>query len=318
MKAMREHVLVSVAVLALAVSPAMGQSAEAVPPDTEITRPLTESYLAIRAGRTEATALREQLALLMASPDATEALRWLAYHGEVLSQVQVNDLHAEFIRLNPNHEWAASEKENLARELFWNQPRQDRLCVYREVVGSGTLHIGVGFPFNRAVALSAAAREGMTELESEISTYRPELLWEMRLAKGAENWHEAVVLRGKRLHEMGEREFFDTMKGDDAFRALVEQIASYDCSPMPRNIRDRETAVALGRACKYLQSVVRRQEQYVKRLSLDREAVGGVRDDGLGSCLLTPTSWLERFAYAVRASALALEGPPGSPGVRTP
>jgi hypothetical protein len=281
----------------------MGQWPEAVPADTGITRPLTESYTAVRAGRADGAVLREQLAGLLATPDATQALRWLAYHGEVLSRMQVNDLHAEFIRLNPNHEWTESEKENLARELFWDLPRQDRLRVYREVVGSGTLRVGVGFPLSRAVALSAAAREGITELESEISAHGSDLLWEMRLAKDAENWREAVVLRAKRLSEMGEREFFDTMKGDDVFRALVEQTASYDCSPMPGNtpIRDRETAVALGRACMHLQSVVRRQEQYVKRSSLDREAVGGVRDDGLGSCLPLPTSWLERLAYAVRA-----------------
>lgn len=282
------------------MSPAMGQWAAAVPDDTAITKPLTESYLAIRAGRTEATALREQLAGLMASPNATEALRWLAYHGEVLSRMQVNDLHAEFIRLNPSHEWTESEKENLARELFRDLPRLDRLRVYREVVETGTLRVGVGFPLNRAVALSAAAREGFTELESEIGAYRSDLLWEMRLAKDAENWREAIVLRARRVNEMGEREFFETMKGDDAFRALVEQTASHDCSPMPANLRDRETAVALSRACKHLQSVVRRQEQYVKRSSLDREAVGGVRDDGLGSCIALPTSWLERLAYAVR------------------
>lgn len=126
------------------------------------------------------------------------------------------------------------------------------------MVESGTLRVGVGFPLNRAVALSAAAREGITELESEISAHRSHLLWEMRLAKDAENWREAVVLRAKRVNEMGEREFFETMKGDDAFRALVEQTALYDCSPMPGNIRDRETAAALSRACKHLQSVVRR------------------------------------------------------------
>jgi hypothetical protein len=312
MTAMKRHVLLSALALVLSIPRASAQWVEMPPADTDVTKPLTESYAAVRAGRTDGTVLQDQLAELLATPDATQALRWLAWHGEVLSRAQVNDLHAEFIRLNPSHEWTRSEKENLAREQFWNLPRRDRLRVYREVVGSGTLRVEDGFPLNRALALSAAAWEGMTELESELCAHGSELLasasaplvpysvWEMRLAKDAENRNEAIVLRAKRLDEMGERELFEAMKGDEAFRALVEQTASYDCSSQPGNTRDRETAVALGRACMHLQSVVRRQEQYVKRSALGREAVGGVRDAGLGSCIGLPTSWSERLAYAVR------------------
>jgi hypothetical protein len=291
------------------------------PAETDATKPLTESYAAVRAGKTDGTVLHDQLAGLLATPDAAEALRWLAGHGEVLSRAQVNDLHAEFINLNPGHDWTTSEKVNLARELFWDLPRRDRLRAYREVVGSGTLRVEDGFPLNRALALSAAAWEGMTEFESELSAYGSDLLavasaprvpyhlWEMRLAKDAENRHEAVVLRAKRLDEMSEREFFETMKGDNAFRALVEQTAAYDCSPMPGNIRDRETAAALSQACSHLQSVVRRQEQYVKASALDREAVGGVRVAALGSCIGFPTSWLERLAYAAAPWRRAVTAP---------
>lgn len=280
---------------------------------------LTETLCAVRAGRVAPALLRETLMSALSSSDAEDTLRWLSQHGRGFSRKEVNDFHWAFIRLNPGNHWTRSEMENVRREEFRDLPRDERLRAYREVIQTGRLQTTYGFPLSPPVALSMAAWDGMTELEPAISAHgsdltpiasaplEPYTIWTMRLAAGAESRDEAVSLRAKRLADMADRTFFELMRDDPALRAVVEDLADRSCSPSRDLVRDRETGNALDVSCKYLQAIAERQSQYVHELGADRDAIGGVRVVGLGTCIGSPTSWLERLAYA--ASTARSEAP---------
>jgi hypothetical protein len=321
---MRRH-LPWLLAFSLGLVAAFGQDAAIFLKQTSTSKQLTDLLCAVTAGNAEPDGLQAQIRTYLASPQVEETLRWLSHHSRFFSRGELNAFHAEFIRLNPQHEWTPSTKENLAREIFRERPRDERLAVYRSVIGRPGTQIQEGFPINRGVALSMAAWEGLTELESEIIAHGSEIaptttaplvpytLWILRLAKGAENYRDALALRARNLAEMPDREFFELMKTDTIFAQFVQETAMHDCSPSDSMAKDREVAKAFDIACNYFQGIVSRQETYTRQRGLGREAIGGIREAGLGSCMALPTSWLERLAYVAKASRYSVRPACASP-----
>ncbi len=146
-------------------------------------------------------------------------------------------------------------------------PKAERVRVYSAAIVEGSTTLERGDRIIRQVAMGLAADDGLDELKPLIEVYYPEespdarrqnplpeLLIRLELGAGAVDREDAGRLASERLAAMKDGEFRDRMNTDEAFRKVVDQVASYVCAVDPFARRRNP-------GCASVKEIVRRQVQ---------------------------------------------------------
>jgi hypothetical protein len=188
-------------------------------------------------------ALREAIrkGLLESEPKvANEVLGYLGDQMRWLDLRPFEDLLTEYGRIDPLHyraTWLLDQAE------LFRTPRDERLRIYSAAIVEGRTTLKHGRPLPRQSAMLLASDDGLIELKPLIETYYPEepadvrsglplpeLLTRLDLGAGASDREDANRLASERVAAMKDTEFRDRMNTDEAFRKVVDQIATYVCA----------------------------------------------------------------------------------------
>lgn len=188
-------------------------------------------------------ALRDALrkGLLESNPlVANEVFGYLAKTIRWLDLQPFEDILTDYGRIDPLHYRAASLLDEAG---LFRAPRDERLRIYAAAIVGGKTTLKRGDTLLRQTALELAAIDGLAELKPLIETYyadeSPEvrrllplrdLLVRLDLDAGAADREDAYRLASERLAAMNDGAFRDRMNTDEAFKKVVDGIASDVCA----------------------------------------------------------------------------------------
>jgi len=188
------------------------------------------------------TALREAIrkGLLESEPGvAHQVFSYLSRSDRWLDLRPFEDIIMEYSRIDPLHRGAGLLDEAELPRL----PRDERLPVYSTAIIEGRATLRRGDILVRQTAMGLAACDGLEELKPLIEAHYmdepeevrqrlplAELLIRLELGAGAVDREDAGRLASERLAAMKDQEFRDRMNTDEAFRKVVDQVASYVCA----------------------------------------------------------------------------------------
>jgi hypothetical protein len=183
-----------------------------------------------------------------------------------------------FVDLLEEYHWLDRGRGLADHAELFRAPRDERLRVYAAAIVEGSTKLKRGTPLPRQSAMLLASDDGLAELKPLIETYYPEepadvrsglplpeLLTRLDLGAGAIDREDANRLASERIAAMKDGEFRDRMNTDEAFRKVVDQIATYVCAIdafAPRR----------NSGCASIKDVVKRQLQLEKTAEAARAA----------------------------------------------
>ncbi len=202
--------------------------------------------------------------LLESEPGAAHGVFvYLSWNKRWLDLRPFEDIIMEYSRIDPLHRGAGLLDEG---ELP-RTSRDERLRVYSTAIVEGRATLRHGDVLVRQTAMGFAAFDGLEELKPLIEAHYmdepeevrqrlplAELLIRLELGAGAVDREEAGRLASERLAAMKDGEFRDRMNTDEAFRKVVDRVASYVCAIDPFARRRNP-------GCASVKEIVRRQVQ---------------------------------------------------------
>lgn len=215
--------------------------------------------------------LKGELARLFAKSEDFRrlGLNWIGRHMESLTHAEQEELYGLYIGLHPDDRTATSLRNTIAANRLEDAPREERATFYRIAVRDGSARVPGGDVTVRSVALGMAAADGLEEFRpllaqfsSEIDSVHPRrgykesdyLLVLLVFRAGASDRAHANRLHVERLLELSDKQFFERMNGEPAFREATTGLASLAC----RNWQTLE--------CQKLARLYLRQKEYQAKL----------------------------------------------------
>ena len=219
---------------------------------------------------TREAALRDAIRTGLLESEPAVAKEVLGYLGKSIRWLDLRpfeDILTEYGRAHPSDDAVFWFLDDL--DLF-RAPRDERLRVYAAAIVEGSARLKRGAPLLRQTAMRLAAADGLAELKPLIETHYaeetaqdrrlfplPDLLVRLGLGAGAADREDAYRLASERLAAMNDGVFRDRMNTDEAFKKVVDGIASDVCAVDP-------FAPRRNPGCASIKDIVKRQLQLEK------------------------------------------------------
>jgi hypothetical protein len=185
--------------------------------------------------------------------------------------------------------------------------RDERLRIHQSAIVSGEVLLAFGRPWMRIQAIEAAAREGLSELESAVHQYYQELPDQfaqrfpiekfelyVHLTAGGASREPAFTIAAQRLASIDQNVFSERMAGDPHFRDVAIEIAEYVCMSNPYGF-DRNAG------CGYIGEIVNVQRAVLAQRPSNSSASGPHNPDRVDEFARSSESktWLETLQQLV-------------------